>query len=239
MPLTPSAAMDARQQTRFAGGLLGVGCLAVVVAIVTHLASGATKMVGAPMERTAEILADGATGFTVVGLLSIPANFAIIVAALMLAHTRNHSVGRVPAAALWYTLAVGYLFALLYDMALPFLLIPLAADYAANPVVFEGLYRTFDLIHSGGLFMSFLAVALLFRGEMTSPEATLPRWWSTIGVIAALAGAALMASFLTPWPLVFLGPGALLTWATLAFVGFRIARGPGRKVAPVTRATGA
>lgn len=208
---------------RYGGALVGLGSLATVGIIVLFLSAGGHKLVGSSGAEVADVLTDGADALRLVGLLSLPANLLIIVGALMLTHRPPVKGVAPPVNAMWYAVAVAFILVMLYDLALPFLLIPLAADYAANAAVFDGLYATFDLGHSIGLLLTFVALGFIFWGEARRVDRALPRAWSHVANVACLGGIILTASFLAGNPLVFLAPSALIIWLSLGAMGVRLA----------------
>ncbi len=201
--------------TRFAGSLLAAGSFATVGVIALFLASGGPELMGETPAGVAQTIADAPTAMTLVGILSVPANLAVIVGALILS---RRDTGILPGA--WYVVAVGMGLVMSYDLAFPFAIVPLAQSFAQEPIVFEAIFRTFDLMHSIGLLMIFLALASTFAAEANQ---TLPRWWAYGASGAAVLAAVLAISFLARQPLVFIAPSAFIVWLSLGALGVRLA----------------
>ncbi len=208
---------------RWGGALVGIGSFATVGIIALFLSAGGPNLVGASGEGVATVLSDSPTELKLVGILSIPANLMVIIGAFMLTQRRPHAPGPVPVAAMWYGVAIAFLLVMLYDLALPFLLVPLAAQYASYPLIFDGLYQTFDFGHSVGLLVTFAALTLVFWGEAHHPSARLPQAWAYVAAGASALGIVLSSSFLAGSPFVFLAPSTFVIWISLGVLGARIA----------------
>lgn len=174
-------------RTRWGGILLALGVIiALTTVAIADLSIPAPKAAATAAERAQRVVDNGAT-FEATGWAILYAVLLGAVGSFFLTTRPLQTHSRLPVSAFWMFTGVGLLLATVTTSWRIGAMVPLARDYANNPVVYDSLstmIRTLGTIFTVAIVIGLVGV---FWGEARAANAVIPSWLSYTGLVFTAA----------------------------------------------------